>query len=232
MAACARAVGLVRLGRARWAASLGAQGRCVGLQRAEGPAGLAGRLVVWEPAGPVFSAGLRPGLAEGGEEARRLRATGAALERVRRGGLLTFHGPGQLVAYPVLDLRRLAPAPLPLRAYVAALARLARTAAAALGLPQARARPPPHTGLWLGDSKLCAIGVHCGQHITSHGLALNCCTDLSWFDHIVPCGLEGTGVTSLSQELGRHVSVEEATGPFLDAFQEEFNCTLTDCEVP
>ncbi|KAG8137123.1 hypothetical protein E2320_005659 [Naja naja] len=75
---------------------------------------------------------------------------------------------------------------------------------------------------------LCAIGVHCGQHITTHGLALNCCTDLTWFDHIVPCGLEGLGVTSLSQELHRHVSVEEATQAFLEVFQEVFNCNLIE----
>ncbi|XP_054829903.1 putative lipoyltransferase 2, mitochondrial [Eublepharis macularius] len=221
------AVRLVRLGRASYAASRAAQERCVRRQRAEAEAAAgapAGRLVVWEPSGPVFTAGLR-----GAAEARRLRALGAGFERAGRGGLLTFHGPGQLVAYPVLDLRRLG---LPLRAYVAALERLGRAAAAALGLPHARALPPPCTGVWVGDAKLCAIGVHCGRHITSHGLALNCCTDLTWFDHIVPCGLEGKGVTSLSQELQRHVSVEEATEPFLDAFQEVFKCTLTDSEEP
>ncbi|KAL8191339.1 UNVERIFIED_CONTAM: hypothetical protein K2H54_072306 [Gekko kuhli] len=190
------AVGLLRLGRASWAASLGAQERCVGLQRAGagGPGALAGRLVVWEPGAPVFTAGLRRGAESGPAEERRLRALGAGFARVRRGGLLTFHGPGQLVAYPGIEV----------------------------GLEE---------GQWLCNGHL-GRGVHCGQHITSHGLALNCCTDLSWFDHIVPCGLEGKGVTSLSQALGRHVSVEEATGPFLDAFQEVFQCTLVDCEEP
>ncbi|XP_030920644.1 putative lipoyltransferase 2, mitochondrial [Geospiza fortis] len=73
-------------------------------------------------------------------------------------------------------------------------------------------------------------GVHCGSHITSHGLALNCCTDLSWFEHIVPCGLEGTGVTSLSRELGQHVAVSHVLEPFLDSFQEVFECTLVSSE--
>lgn len=77
---------------------------------------------------------------------------------------------------------------------------------------------------------LCFSGVHCGRHITSHGLALNCCTDLTWFDHIVPCGLEGKGVTSLSEELQRHVTVDEITEPFLDAFEEVFHCTLISHE--
>ncbi|NXX49871.1 LIP2M Octanoyltransferase, partial [Tricholaema leucomelas] len=86
--------------------------------------------------------------------------------------------------------------------------------------------PPPFTGVWVGDSKICAIGVHCGHHITSHGLALNCCPDLSWFQHIVPCGLAGTGVTSLSQQLGHPVPVQQVLVPFLQAFQEVFQCTL------
>lgn len=73
-------------------------------------------------------------------------------------------------------------------------------------------------------------GVHCGNHITSHGLALNCCTDLTWFDHIVPCGLEGKGVTSLSRELGRPVTVDHVLQPFLDSFQEVFDCTLVFSE--
>ncbi|XP_066475533.1 octanoyl-[acyl-carrier-protein]:protein N-octanoyltransferase LIPT2, mitochondrial [Tiliqua scincoides] len=231
-AAAGRAVALLRAGRVPFAAAQAAQERCVRLQRAL-PAGAApaGRLLLWEPAGPVFTAGLRGGAAPG--EERRLRALGAGFERLRRGGLLTFHGPGQLVAFPVLDLRRFG---LPLRAHVDALLRLAAAACRALGLPRARALPPPRTGLWLGDRKLCALGVHCGSHITSHGLALNCCTDLTWFDHIVPCGLEGTKMTSLSQELQRHVSVEEATEPFLAAFQDVFKCTLItvpeDSEVP
>ncbi|NXW77052.1 LIP2M Octanoyltransferase, partial [Hirundo rustica] len=92
--------------------------------------------------------------------------------------------------------------------------------------------PPPFTGVWMGDSKLCAIGVHCGNHITSHGLALNCCTDLTWFDHIVPCGLEGKGVTSLSHELGQHVAVNHVLEPFLDSFQEVFDCTLVSSKEP
>lgn len=64
--------------------------------------------------------------------------------------------------------------------------------------------------------------------MTTHGLALNCCTDLSWFDHIVPCGIEGKGVTSLSKELSKHVPVEEVLPFFLDNFRNNFNCDLID----
>lgn len=72
----------------------------------------------------------------------------------------------------------------------------------------------------------CLAGVRCGRHITSHGQALNCSTDLTWFEHIVPCGLVGTGVTSLSKELQRHVTVDEVLPSFLEAFKETYKCTL------
>ncbi|KAB0392111.1 hypothetical protein E2I00_001212, partial [Balaenoptera physalus] len=68
--------------------------------------------------------------------------------------------------------------------------------------------------------------VRCGRHITSHGLALNCSTDLAWFEHIVPCGLVGTGVTSLSKELQRHVTVDEVIPRFLEAFKETYKAHL------
>lgn len=78
---------------------------------------------------------------------------------------------------------------------------------------------------------VCA-GIHCGRYITSHGLALNCNTDLSWFGHIVPCGIEEKGVTSLSAELLRDVSVEDAVPYLLDAFRHQFDCQLTDAQTP
>uniref|UniRef100_A0A3Q2ZYE3 BPL/LPL catalytic domain-containing protein n=1 Tax=Kryptolebias marmoratus TaxID=37003 RepID=A0A3Q2ZYE3_KRYMA len=71
-------------------------------------------------------------------------------------------------------------------------------------------------------------GIHCGRYVTSHGLALNCNTDLSWFGHIVPCGIEGKGVTSLSRELQRDVSVEETVPHLLDAFREHFTCDIIE----
>ncbi|XP_068926945.1 octanoyl-[acyl-carrier-protein]:protein N-octanoyltransferase LIPT2, mitochondrial [Petaurus breviceps papuanus] len=215
---------LVRMGRLPYADALGLQERW--LRQLQGPRGPgaaeAGALLLGEPAGPAYTAGLRGGL-EPGQEAR-LRALGADVRRTGRGGLATFHGPGQLLAHPVLDLR---PLGLRLRTHVAALEACAMGLCRRLGLPAALARPPPYTGVWLGDRKICAIGVRCGRHITSHGLALNCSTDLTWFEHIVPCGLEGMGVTSLSEELQRQVTVEEATDPFLEAFEEAFQCTLT-----
>ncbi|XP_015358527.1 putative lipoyltransferase 2, mitochondrial [Marmota marmota marmota] len=89
-----------------------------------------------------------------------------------------------------------------------------------------------YTGVWLGERKVCAIGVRCGRHITSHGLALNCSTDLTWFEHIVPCGLVGTGVTSLSEELQRHITVDDIMPSFLVAFKETYKCTLVSDDSP
>ncbi|XP_075583904.1 octanoyl-[acyl-carrier-protein]:protein N-octanoyltransferase LIPT2, mitochondrial [Pelecanus crispus] len=232
-------VRVLRLGLRPYAEALRVQERCLGAARAAragpgspgsgcpGSPGPGESVVLSEPAEPVYAWGLRG--APEAAAAARLRARGAGLAAARRGGRITFHGPGQLLAFPVLDLRRRR---LPLRGYVAALEALVLRLCRRLGLAAARALPPPFTGVWVGDSKLCAIGVHCGNHITSHGLALNCCTDLTWFDHIVPCGLEGKGVTSLSRELGRHVTVDHVLQPFLDSFQEVFDCTLVFSEDP
>lgn len=152
----------------------------------------------------------------------QLRLLGADVARANRGGLITFHGPGQLVCYPVLNLCSFKKS---VRWYVDQLEQTVIALCSRFGI---RATTSPHTGVWVGDNKICAIGIHCGRYVTSHGLALNCCTDLSWFDHIVPCGIEGKGVTSLSAELRRHASVEEVVPHLLHAFTQQFNCQLTE----
>uniref|UniRef100_A0A8C2AMR8 lipoyl(octanoyl) transferase n=1 Tax=Cyprinus carpio TaxID=7962 RepID=A0A8C2AMR8_CYPCA len=128
-----------------------------------------------------------------------------------RGGLITFHGPGQLVCYPVLNLGCFRKS---VRWYVCELERTVIKTCGQFGI---EASTSPDTGVWAGDNKICAIGIHCGRYITSHGLALNCNTDMSWFDNIVPCGI---------MELGRDVPTEEAVPKLLEAFTEQFNCTL------
>lgn len=75
--------------------------------------------------------------------------------------------------------------------------------------------------------QVCAIGIHGSRFITTHGLGLNCCTDLKWFEHIVPCGLEGKGVTSLSKELSRNITLEEVVPKFLESFSKVFNVTYS-----
>ncbi|XP_032052563.1 putative lipoyltransferase 2, mitochondrial [Aythya fuligula] len=232
------AVRVLLLGPVPYSLALRVQERCVGAARAAalGAAAAAAPpppqppqqpLVLSEPAEPVYAWGLRG--APGVSLAAKLREKGAGLAAVRRGGHVTYHGPGQLLALVVLDLRARR---LGLRGFVGGLEEVGVRLCRRLGVPAATARPPPLTGVWVGDGKVAAIGVHCGHYITSHGLALNCCTDLAWFEHIVPCGLEGMGVTSLSRELGRHVPVADVLQPFLHCFQEVFGCALVFSDEP
>jgi len=167
---------------------------------------------------PVYTTGIRTKDYTTDEE-RKLRETGAEFYRTNRGGLITFHGPGQLVVYPIINLKNFKTS---MRWYVCHLEKTVINLCKNLGL---NAETSPHTGVWIGDNKICAIGVHGSRFITSHGLALNCSTDLNWYRHIVPCGIKDKGVTSLSEELGRDVSIEEIIPLFLRSFSKVFNCS-------
>lgn len=138
----------------------------------------------------------------------RLRELGAEFHRIDRGGDITFHGPGQLVAYPIVELRD----PLDLRRYVRTLEEAVIAAAAEFGVPAARVDGLP--GVWVaGVRKLAAIGVRVKRGVTTHGLALNVTTELRWFDEMIPCGIRDTTATSLAVEAGRPIAmadVEEA----------------------
>lgn len=118
--------------------------------------------------------------------AAALAALGAEVHRTERGGDITFHGPGQLVLYPLLQLRQLG---CGARAYVEGLEDVLQAVAARHGVT-ARGRLEGAPGLWVDEKrKLAAVGVRISQGVTSHGAALNVCTSLDWFKHIVPCGL-------------------------------------------
>ncbi|MBA2263856.1 MAG: lipoyl(octanoyl) transferase LipB [Chloroflexi bacterium] len=133
----------------------------------------------------------------------RLREIGAELIRIDRGGDITFHGPGQVVAYPIVELRD----PLDLRRYVRALEAAIVGTAAAFGVTTGRLDGLP--GIWVaGERKLAAIGVRVKRGVTTHGLALNANTDLKWFDEVIPCGIADKEVTSLARELGSPVPME------------------------
>ncbi|XP_050100321.1 putative lipoyltransferase 2, mitochondrial [Anopheles aquasalis] len=185
---------------------------------------------------PVYTIGIRTrDYSE--EEEHRLLALGADFVRTNRGGLITFHGPGQLVAYPVLNLRHFQPS---VRWYVCHLERTIIELCRRYGLKDAQTTPD--TGVWIGDRKICAMGIHVSRYITSHGLALNCDNDLSWFRHIVPCGLAGKGVTSLAQQLAEGsidqrtvegpITIDGVTPHFLRCFSDTFECDLTNMEEP
>ena len=140
-----------------------------------------------------------------------LAAHGAAFHRINRGGDITFHGPGQLVVYPVLDLENFRP---DIHWYLRTLEEAVIQILDSYGLRAGRIAGL--TGVWLdweegapNPRKICAMGVRCSRWVTLHGLALNVNTDLSYFRHIVPCGITDKAVTSLEAELGHPVPVEE-----------------------
>ncbi|KAL3215339.1 hypothetical protein MRX96_006604 [Rhipicephalus microplus] len=169
---------------------------------------------------PVYTVGIRS-KQYSAEVEERLRKLRADFVRTNRGGLVTFHGPGQLVAYPILYLGSFFK-DKSMRSYVHSLEQMIIDFCTRF---QLEAKTTEHTGVWIGDNKIAAIGVHGSRYVTTHGIAINCNTDLSWFDHIVPCGIKDKGVTSLSRELGRVVTINEAYPILVTAFERQFKCT-------
>ncbi|MEY4508950.1 MAG: hypothetical protein RLZZ450_1072 [Pseudomonadota bacterium] len=137
-------------------------------------------------------------------DSERLRAAGYELFETGRGGDVTFHGPGQLVAYPIVDLQ---PDRADVRRYVSSLEETMIRVCVDYGLSATRVEGL--NGTWLGNDKVGAVGVRISRWVTMHGFALNVSTTLEDFAAIVPCGIRGRGVTSLSRELGREVSMTE-----------------------
>lgn len=154
---------------------------------------------------PVFTAGRRAKDEELLWAPDEIEMRGGLVRKIDRGGSFTFHGPGQLVGYPILGLGVTPDA----AGYLRRLEEVVIRTCAELGVRVDR-RTDVQTGVWHGDDKICAIGVRLLRtRVTLHGLGLNCNTDLAWFDGIVACGLPDHGVTSLSRVLGRDVTVEE-----------------------
>jgi lipoyl(octanoyl) transferase len=170
---------------------------------------------------PVFTAGRRwkPGHIVWTQD--RIREAGAEIRFIDRGGSLTFHGPGQLVGYAVMDLGTRPDA----LAFVRRLEEVVIRAAGDVGIELHRSEV--QTGVWSGSSKVCAIGVRLARmRVSLHGFALNCTTDLSWYDAIVPCGLPGEGVASLSHLAGRAVTVGEMAPLVARRFEDVFGTRL------
>lgn len=142
-----------------------------------------------------------------------LEARGIQVHEVGRGGDVTYHGPGQLVAYPIIDLK---PDRKDVRKYVASLEETMIRTCADFGL--AAGRIEGLNGAWIGERKVGAVGVRISRWVTMHGLALNVSSDLRQFEMIVPCGIEDKGVTSVSAELGRTVFVADLFEPLARHF--------------
>jgi lipoyl(octanoyl) transferase len=148
-----------------------------------------------------------------------LEAEGVEVFETGRGGDVTYHGPGQLVGYPIIDLK---PDRCDVHAYVRDIEDVMIRAAAAFGVEAGRL--PGLTGAWVGTEKLGAIGVRIAKWVTSHGFAFNVNTVLDHFDLIVPCGITDKGVTSLEKLLGRQIPMDEAEDAVERAFRSVFDC--------
>ncbi len=156
----------------------------------------------------------------------KMESLGAELHEVDRGGSVTFHGPGQLVGYPIVDLGVKPDVIRHLRMLEEVVIRAAGDVGVELG------RDPERTGVWSGDRKVGAIGVKLERaRVTLHGFALNCATDLAWFDAIVPCGLADRGVATLTQLAGREITVEESTPLVIRHFEDVFELRLEHSQV-
>ena len=151
---------------------------------------------------PVYTLGRRAPEEEILLDRDALEERGIAVERTDRGGRVTYHGPGQLVGYPIVRL-----ATADLVGYVRSLERAMIAVAADVGIEAGTIEGL--TGIWARDRKLGAIGIHVSRGITTHGFALNVNTDLSMFNGIVPCGIVDRGVTSFAELLGREVPMQE-----------------------
>ncbi|MGO9263030.1 MAG: lipoyl(octanoyl) transferase LipB [Bryobacteraceae bacterium] len=156
---------------------------------------------------------------------RVLARAGIAFYPTDRGGDITYHGPGQLVGYPILDLREWR---RDVGAYVRGIEQAIIDTLADYGI--AAARIPKLTGVWVGERKIAAIGVHLSRWITSHGFALNVHTDLSYFQYIVPCGL-AKPVASMAQ-LGVRARLEEVSRSLAGHFGRVFDCEMLLEEAP
>lgn len=157
----------------------------------------------------------------------QLAARGIEIFEIERGGDITYHGYGQLVAYPILNLRHFY---LDAHRYLRDLEETVIQTLKPFGVQAHRkSHPNPkknYTGVWVGNEKICAIGVKFSQWTTMHGLALNINTDLSFFEGIVPCGISEMGVTSLQKLLGKSVPMHLAIELFIQAFQAVFDVEI------
>ena len=152
--------------------------------------------------------------------ADELAGRGVEVQEASRGGDVTYHGPGQLVGYPILDLR---PDRCDVHRYVRDLEDVLIATARAFGV--AAGRVAGLTGVWVGDRKLAAIGVRLSRWVTSHGFALNVDTDLDYFSLIRPCGIRGRGVASLAALTGRRLSVRDVEPVLIREFAGVFGRT-------
>lgn len=163
----------------------------------------------------------------------RLKELGVSFYKTNRGGDITYHGPGQVVGYPILDLEKFF---TDLGRYMRSLEEVIIRTIAEWGIQGDRLAG--ETGVWLDvgvkgrERKICAMGVRSSRWVTMHGFALNVNTDMQYFNYIVPCGIADKGVTSMEQELGHKVDMDEVRAAICRHFEAVFGATLTPTKIP
>jgi lipoate-protein ligase B len=203
---------VIDLGRTRYAEAWDLQQRLWELR----VRGEVGDLLLFTEHEPVYTVG------KGGDEnhvlagEEELLRTGAEMFRIDRGGDVTYHGPGQIVGYPIIDLK----ARPDLHRYLRDLEEVIIRALRTFGIEGVREEGL--TGVWVGGDKVAALGVKVSRWVTMHGFALNVATDLQRFDRIIPCGIFHKGVTSMKQILGNEVSMNDVQRQIATAFGEVF----------
>ena len=148
-----------------------------------------------------------------------LNEKGIELIKIGRGGDITYHGPGQVVCYPIFDLENFF---TDIHKYLRTLELIVVMTLKKFGINSIGSED--HTGVWVdkgtkNERKICALGIKASRWVTKHGLALNVNTDLSYFDGIIPCGLEGKAVTSMSKEIGRKLNIDEVIEELCHRFE-------------
>ena len=219
----AHGIDVVRLGRSAYRA-------CWALQRHLQERRIAGNIsdvLLLTEHDPVITLGTTANADHLLASPEMLSREGLDVVYIERGGDITYHGPGQLVGYPVFDLTQLTP---DLHQYLRQLEDLVMGTLAAFGVCASRVEG--YTGVWVGNEKICAIGIHVRRWVTMHGFALNVNTDLSYFRHIIPCGIFERGVTSLAEILGRRVPMAEVEDALLGVCARVFQRTVheTTCK--
>ena len=177
---------------------------------------------------PVFTLGRNASRADVLFTPERCAELGISVFEANRGGKVTYHGPGQLVGYPILDL---SPDRRDVKRYVRDLEETLIRVLARYGIAGARSALPERvTSVWIGNDKIAAIGVHLSRWITTHGFALNVTTDLTHFLGIVPCGITDGGVTSIERVTGARPTVEEVAEAYVPEFLDVFGRRAADPE--
>jgi len=154
---------------------------------------------------------------------KMLESLGISLSETDRGGDITFHGPGQIVGYPIFNLNNFKK---DINWYLRSLEEVIIQTLSAFGIEGTRI--PKLTGVWVGNNKICAIGVKITRWVTMHGFALNVSTDLSYFNHIVPCGISDKGVTSISEILHKEISLDDVKEKLTSNFKMVFHIQIEE----